>query len=256
VRRLSRNAERALVHRAQDGDRQARAQLVDAYLPAIASVARIYRRSPAVDRGELMQEGVVGLLSALERYERDRDTPFWAYAAWWVRQAMQQLTAELTGPIVLSDRALRQLARVRGARRDYQRTRVSDPSPTELASAVGVAREEVERLLAVERTPRALDEPWYGDGGRSEPRTLADPDGEDAYERVLRQAEIEDVRGCLGILDERSRTILRARYGLQGEAQTLREIAGGLGISAERVRQIEQQALGELREAALTGAPG
>jgi RNA polymerase primary sigma factor len=253
VPRLSRTDERALVQRAQDGDAAARDRLVDAYLPAIAGVARIYRRAPAVDRHELMQEGVVGLLHALERFECERDTPFWAYASWWVRQAMQQLTAELTGPIVLSDRALRQLARVRGARRRYLQEQVSDPSPSELASAVGVTREEVERLLAVERTPRALDEPLPGDGGHAEPRGLPDPAAEDGYEHVLRQAEIDEVRGRFDILDHRARGILEARFGLVGESRTLREIASGLGISAERVRQIEQQALTELREATAAG---
>ena len=78
-------------------------QLVEAFLPAIAAVGRVYRGAGGVDRMELMQEGVAGLLRALERYEPERGVPFWSYAAWWVRQAMQQLVAELTLPVVLSD---------------------------------------------------------------------------------------------------------------------------------------------------------
>src|SRR3954468_21019515 len=89
--------ERELVAAAQSGDARARARLVEAFTPLIASVARVYRDSPRIDRVELLQEGVVGLLRALERYDASRGTPFWAYAAWWVRQAMQQLVAELTG---------------------------------------------------------------------------------------------------------------------------------------------------------------
>ena len=116
---------------AEKGDMNARARLVDAFMPLIASVARIYRSAPAVDRGELMQEGVVGLLRALERYDIGRGTPFWGYASWWVRQAMQQLVAEVTGPVVLSDRALRQLARVKDARRTHlQATGASPPPPS------------------------------------------------------------------------------------------------------------------------------
>jgi RNA polymerase primary sigma factor len=247
---MPRAAERALVTAAKQGDAVARAELIEAFLPLISTVARLYRRSAMVDRAELMQEGVAGLLSALQRFEPDRDTPFWAYAGWWVRQAMQHLTAELTGPVVLSDRALRQLARVRDARRSYQQTHGSDPSTESLASAIGLTSQEVERLLAVELMPRALDEPLSGDGRPRGGHVLADPGSEDAYERVLREAEIDGIRPYFDDLDDRERAILRARYGLEGEAQTLREIAGGLGISAERVRQIEQRALEELRTAA------
>jgi RNA polymerase primary sigma factor len=76
-------------------------------------VARVYRGSRSITRIELMQEGVVGLLRALERFDPDAGVPFWGYAVWWVRQAMQQLIAELTRPMVLSDRALRHLARLK-----------------------------------------------------------------------------------------------------------------------------------------------
>src|SRR5581483_3642954 len=101
-------AEPALLARAQNGGPREREELVDAYLPMIASVARAYRRSTGIDRDELTQEGVVGLLRALERYEPERGVPFWGYAAWWVRQSMQQAVSELARPVVLSDRALRQ----------------------------------------------------------------------------------------------------------------------------------------------------
>src|SRR3954470_3564538 len=117
--RLTPADERRLVLAAKRGDEPCRAELVEAFMPLIASVARAYRGSPSVERRELMQEGVVGLLQALERYDLSRGTPFWAYASWWVRQAMQQIVAQLTRPMVLSDRALRQLARVRNAERGH-----------------------------------------------------------------------------------------------------------------------------------------
>ena len=194
--RLPAAQERVLVRAAEEGDSNARARLVDAFMPSIASVARIYRSAPAVDRGELMQEGVVGLLRALERYDLGRGTPFWGYASWWVRQAMQQLVAEVTGPVVLSDRALRQLARVKDARRTHLQTSGHEPSTAELVETTGLSREQVENLVAVERTPRALEEP-IGEGGDADAvfgDLLADPDAEDAYERVDRRLEIEELR--------------------------------------------------------------
>ena len=252
-RRLPLGQERSLVLAAEGGDAAARDRLVDVFMPSIAGVARIYRSSPAVDRVELMQEGVVGLLRALQRYDPTRGTPFWGYASWWVRQAMQQLVAEITRPVVLSDRALRQLARVKDARRSHLQLHGREPSTAEIVETTGLTREQVQNLVAVERTPRALEEP-IGDGGESAPmfgELLADPVAEDAYDRVDRRMEIEDMRDLPNPLCEREQTVLRARFGLDGREQTLREVAVRLHLSAERVRQIEECALDKLREAAL-----
>jgi RNA polymerase sigma factor (sigma-70 family) len=203
-----------------------------------------------------MQEGVVGLLRALERYDPRRGTPFWGYASWWVRQAMQQLVAEVTGPVVLSDRALRQLARVKDARRTHLQAQGREPSTADLVETTGLTKVQVENLVAVERTPRALEEP-IGEGGDADAvfgELLADPDAEDAYERVDRRLEIEELRDLPSDLCERERVILRARFGLDGREQTLREVAGNLHLSAERVRQIEERALEKLREASVPTA--
>src|SRR3954471_9599710 len=99
---LSAELERELVERAKAGDAQARAQLIEAYMPLIAGMARTYR-SGQVQRQELLQEGAVGVLRALDGYDADRGVPFWGYATWWVRQAMQQLVSELPRRAVLSD---------------------------------------------------------------------------------------------------------------------------------------------------------
>ncbi len=247
---LTRSKERTLVLAAKEGDAEARRELVDAYLPSIAGVAHIYRRSRAVDSTELKQEGVVGLLRALERFDPARATPFWAYASWWVRQAMQDLVSQLTWPVVLSDRALRGLARLRDARRGYVHEHRQEPTSSELAAESGITRERVEALTAVEAYPRALDEPLdNGHGGASLGDLLADPGAEDEYERVREHVEVDELAALLGDLSERERTILRAHYGLDGAQQTLRQLGSRLGMSAERVRQIEQQALGKLRNA-------
>jgi RNA polymerase primary sigma factor len=106
-------SERELVLAAKECRGEARGALIEAFTPLIGNVARGYRGASGVGRAELMQEGVVGLLRALERYDPELETPFWAYASWWVRQAMQQLVSELSRPVVVPDRAARQLACVR-----------------------------------------------------------------------------------------------------------------------------------------------
>ena len=254
--RLPVGTERRLVQAAREGDRRAREELVEAFLPLIAGVARVYRGSPSITRVELIQEGVVGLLRALERYDPALGVPFWGYATWWVRQAMQQLIAELTRPAVLSDRALRNLAQLKRAHGDYLQAHGQEPSGNQLAADTGLTHAQVGELLALERIPQSMDEPVQGAEGElgAFGELLADPLAEDAYEQLLDGSEIEQVRAMLGSLSERERTILRARYGLDGPEHSLREVGERIGLSGERVRQIENRALGKLRAATTAGA--
>jgi RNA polymerase sigma factor (sigma-70 family) len=247
-----RTAELELLLDARVGPGPARDQLVDAFMPLIGSAARAYRGSVAVDRRELVQEGVVGLLRALERYDPELGTPFWAYASWWVRQAMQQLVAELTRPVVLSDRALRQLARLKAVQRSYGQSHGREPTAAELAAEAGLTRDQVASLTTAERRARALEEPIGGDGDVTATfgELIADPRAEDAYDLVPLRPAIDQLPSLLTVLTERERMIVRARYGLDGDELTLRQLADRLGVSAERVRQIEQGALVKLRDAA------
>jgi RNA polymerase primary sigma factor len=247
--RLSPPAERALVRAAAGGDARARDDLVDVFLPLIGSVARGYRGVACIEHTELMQEGVVGLLRALERYDAEMGTPFWPYASWWVRQAMQKLVAELRRPFVLSDRALRQLARVKHLQREHQQRDGRDPSVAELSEMTGMPREHVRSLMAAERPPRGLEDAMAGgdDAGRIGD-FVVDPRAEDAFDRVVTQLATESLHDLSGDLCERERMIVSARFGLGQAPKTLRQVARQLGISAERVRQIEQGALAKLHD--------
>jgi DNA-directed RNA polymerase sigma subunit (sigma70/sigma32) len=169
---------------------------------------------------------------------------------------MQQLVAELSLPVVLSDRALRKLARVKDARREHLQLHKTEPSTAQLATRTGFTREQVENLIAAERTPRALEEPLSDDEDTNSvfEERLADPDAEKEYEEVDRRLEREEVCRLPGALGDRERTVISARFGLDRPEQTLREVADTLDLSAERVRQIEERALEKLRLAAVAQA--
>ena len=229
------------------GESDACRELVEAFLPAIAGLARRFPGGIGVGRQELVQEGVTGLLFAARRYDACLGTPFWAYASFWVRKAMQELVAELARPFALSDRAVRDLARVRAARHEHLQAHGHEPTEAELSRATGLSRAQLESLQAAERAPRGLEEQVGTDVTVGD--AVVDPGAEKAYELVLDDIEIHEVHGLADRLDERERSVLNAHYGLGRPAQTLNEIGGELGLTAERARQIESRALEKLREA-------
>src|SRR5262245_42005842 len=138
--RLTAEEERDLVIAAEGGDAAACQELVEAFLPAIAALALgLYGGGVGVERQELVQQGVAGLLSATRRYDARLHTPFWAYASFWVRKAMQEHVAELARPVALSDRAVRELARVRRARSEHLQFHGTEPTTRDLSSVTGLA---------------------------------------------------------------------------------------------------------------------
>jgi RNA polymerase sigma factor (sigma-70 family) len=237
--RLTAVQERDLVIAAESGDPDACRRLVEAFLPAIADLARGFKNS-RVERLELLQEGVAGLLVAARRYDTTLNTPFWAYASFWVRKAMQELVAELTRPMALSDRAVRELAQIRRALSEHIQKHGVEPTSDELSRATGLTQTQLERLQATERTPRSMQEQVVNAGEAA--ATIGDTIVDPAF-------EIRDVRDLTEQLDERERMVIRAHYGLGQDAQTLSEIGAQLGLTAERARQIEAGALSKLRAA-------
>jgi RNA polymerase sigma factor (sigma-70 family) len=241
-------AERRLVIEAQEGRMAQRERLVEVFRPSIAAIARHYRSAPSISRDELMQEGVVGLLRALERYDPTMEVPFWAYASWWVRQAMQHVVAELSRPVVLSDRAIRQLACIKQAERDCGQRSGRGPSTSTLACVTGVSCSQIDRLRAAERAAAGLDEPVGRDGGETFAELLSDAEADDPLDVAVFRIAADELPDALQTLTERERTVVRGRFGFDGRDFTLAELGEQLGVSAERVRQVERAALDKLRD--------
>jgi RNA polymerase sigma factor (sigma-70 family) len=238
-----------LVLRAQAGDTAAREQLIDRLLPLVTSLARRFR-TEGLDQTDLVQEGIVGLLRALERYDPSRGVPFAAYATWWIRQSLQDARSDFIRPFRLPPKALRQLSQLKSEHQRIYQTEQRSAGIDELAERTNVELEQARALAAADARVRSLDEPIAGseaDVG-SLGDLLEDPLSADAYEQVVETLAGQQLRVLLSRLTDRERDVVRARFGFDTEPQRLVDIGEELGVSAERVRQIEERALAKLRQ--------
>src|SRR3954451_2417330 len=238
-----------LVRRAQAGDTAACEQLIDRLLPLVSSLARRFR-TEGLDQTDLIQEGIVGLLRALERYEPDRGVPFAAYATWWIRQSLQEARSDFIRPFRLPPKALRQLSQLKSEHQRIYQSEGRSADVAELAARTSIAPGQAEALAVADARGRSLDEPVEGTGGEfgSLGDLLADPLSAEAYEAVIDAVAGEQVRALLSRLTDREREVVSSRFGFGGDPEKLVEVGERLGVSAERVRQIEERALAKLRQ--------
>jgi RNA polymerase sigma factor (sigma-70 family) len=235
----------------ETGDADACRKLVEAFLPAVAGLARSFHSGSGVERRELVQEGVAGLLFAAQRYDPRLNTPFWAYASLWVRKAMQELVAELARPVALSERAIRSLAQIRTARSELLQAHGIEPTNEEWSSATGFYVE-----AAREPTGDRAHAAWPGgafERGRRDDRYGRRHDHRSrcrtgsTSECSTRSRSLRCVTWPLSSTSARS-TPGRLRISCRS-AETLNQIGGALGLTAERARQIGVGAPNKLREA-------
>lgn len=241
----------ALAAAAKAGDVRAREQLVEGLLPVVARMARRYAGRD-VDASDLVQEGVLGMLRALERFDPDRGS-YAAYARWWIRQAMQQAIAEQSRAVRLPTHMLWELHDLREARSRLYQERGGAFTDAEVGRELGWSDARLRDALTAEAPAVSLDAPHGADAGQvtTAGDLIEDPLSAEAFDRVLIESTGRRVRALLSTMTERERQVLGWRFGLDGEELSLRQIGRRLGVSAERVRQIEERALVKLRTAAL-----
>jgi len=227
------------------------ADLVQSNLRIVVTFARRYRGMPLVD---LIQEGNLGLMRAVDKFDHRRGLRFSTYAAWWIRHALSRALADQSKMIRLPVHLTGAVQRVKRAQDRLQREHGRDPSHEELAARTGLPLEQVKRALEVVAQPVSLDAPMSGPGGDREGSDLVDfvTDQEaTSAEDTVAQAQLRvDTSALLSELPEREAEIIRLRFGLGGGTQrTLEEIGIRLSLSRERARQLERDALKKLRVA-------
>jgi RNA polymerase primary sigma factor len=227
------------------------ADLVQSNLRIVVTFARRYRGMPLVD---LIQEGNLGLMRAVDKFDHRRGLRFSTYAAWWIRHALSRALADQSKMIRLPVHLTGAVQRVKRAQDRLQRENGRDPTQEELAARTGLPIDQVKRALEVVAQPVSLDAPMSGPGGDREGSDLVDfvTDQEaTSAEDTVAQAQLRiDTSALLSELPEREAEIIRLRFGLGGGAQrTLEEIGVRLSLSRERARQLERDALKKLRVA-------
>jgi len=248
-RLLTRAEERELARRKDLGDEDAKRKLIECNLRLVMSITRNYVNS-GVPLLDLIQEGNLGLIRAVEKFDYRLGYKLSTYATWWIRQSVTRAIADQGRTIRLPVHVVEQVRKVTRARRVLTQKLNRDPLPDEIAKESGFDLKRVNELLDLVEDPVSLETP-VGDGDSIYADMLEDVNSEQPEAVLAEFLRTKELRMALAKLNERMRHVLELRFGLSGEKpRTLEEVGAELGVTRERVRQLESRALRELQAAA------
>jgi RNA polymerase primary sigma factor len=241
-------AAAAQVRQAQRDVEKAREEMVRAYLPLVVSIAKRYRGKSSLDLLDLIQEGNLGLMHAIEKYDYRRGVKVSTYAVWWIRQAITRAMADQGRLIRVPVHMTERVTKVLRERRKLSHRLGRNPQADEIAASIAMPAARVERAMSLVREPISLDIPIGEDGDATLGDLIEAQDAPNPQAVAEANALAQSVAEALSSLPEREQRILRLRFGIGGTAEhTLEEVGKIFGVTRERIRQIEASALRKLR---------
>ncbi|HOQ92710.1 MAG TPA: RNA polymerase sigma factor RpoD/SigA [Treponemataceae bacterium] len=246
---LSREEETSLALRAADGDKEAKDKIVSANLRFVVSIAKKYQNN-GLDLLDLVNEGNIGLLTAIERFDVSKGYHFISYAVWWIRQAILKAISEKTKMIRLPLNRVNELMQIEKARKELSGGKSEEEELREVAEMVYMKPEQVKELLAISRDLLSLDSTIRFDS--SDSTTIGDIVEDGRYESPEEVAVYENMKDeideVMQTLTERERDVLAYRFGLNGKpSMSLKEVGDVFNLTKERIRQIEKKAIKRLQ---------
>ena len=239
--------EVALAKRVEHGDRDAKERMINSNLRLVVSIAKRYR-GHGVSFGDVIQEGVIGLNRAVEKFDWRKGFKFSTYATWWIRQACQRAISNQARTIRVPAHVHERRTRLARLRREFEVEHGREPTTEELAELSGYEEQHIVEALGAVEASVSLNQAVGDDGDGELGDLLADPDALDPAEEAGEALRQRSVRSALQTLPARERRLLELRFGFEGEQQSLDAIARELGVSRERVRQLERQALAQIAD--------
>jgi RNA polymerase primary sigma factor len=244
---LTPQEEVVLAKRIKRGDKSAREQMIKANLRLVVKIARDYDGLglPLLD---LISEGNIGLMKAVERFDPAKGAKLSTYAAWWIKQSIKRALANQTKTIRLPVHVVDKLFHLRRAEMKLRDILGRDPSNEELSAELGIAPNRIAQYRTASLAPSSLDAPLGDEDSNMIKDVVADPNASTPYRQLEAKTNTALVREMVATLDHREAEILRFRFGLDGDSErTLEEVGEKLGVTRERIRQIQNTALSKLR---------